>query len=84
MHHDCFFVYLSAEHTYVLESPGMEFVLRADLNADRATIIDSLTITEFPCLVLLSYTGAEGDNATATTLPISLLRCDEPEWEYED
>ena len=84
MTHDCILVYLSAEHTYVLKSPGMEFVLRADLNADRATIIDSLTITEFPCLVLLSYTDVEGDTASATILPISLLRCDEPEIEYED
>jgi len=85
MHHDCILVYLSAEHTYVLESPGMEFVLRADLNADRSTLIDSLTITEFPCLLLLSYPdGATEDNATATTLPISLLRCEEPEIEYED
>ena len=84
MHHDCFFVYLSAEHTYILETHDMKFVLRADLNADRATIIDSLTITEFPCLVMVGYNGATGDNATATTMPISLLRCDEPEIEYED
>ena len=76
------FVYLSAEHSYVLESSGMEFVQRTDLNADRSTLIDALEITEFPTLVMLSY--GEGDNPTASTLPISLLRCDEPEIEYED
>jgi len=84
MNHECFFVYLSAEHTYILESPDMEFVQRTEIELDRATIIESLNITEFPCLVMVGYAGAEGNNATATTLPISLLRCDEPEIEYED
>jgi len=84
MHHNCYFVYLSAEHTYVLESPNMEFVQRTEIGLDRATITNSLNITEFPCLVMLSSGDATGNNATATTMPISLLRCEEPEIEYED
>jgi len=76
------FVYLSAKHSYILEARSKEFVINEDFDADRDTLIDSLDITQFPCLVMVSY--GEGDNATAATLPISLLQCDEPEIEYED
>ena len=84
MTRDCLFVYLSAEHSYILESPSMEFAKRSDQEFDRTVVVDSLNITEFPCLVMLSYGEGTDDNAAATTLPISLLRCDEPEWEYAD
>jgi len=78
------FVYLSTEHSYILESRSGEFIINEDFNAERSILIDSLEITKFPCLVMLSYDDAEGDNPKASTMPISLLRCDEPEIEYED
>ena len=78
------FVYMSAEHSYTLEAPSPKFVINEYFNADRTRITDLLDITEFPCLVMLSYGDGMDDNPTATTLPIALLQCDEPEVEYEE
>jgi len=77
-----FYVYLSAEHTYSLEPPSMEFVVSSVI--PRNTLISEMDITEFPCLVQIIYDGVDDTTASATILPISLLRCDEPEIEYED